>query len=287
MILRYTTPLRLGWVPARRPARSVRWALARSRRAARNAASARGEPMRPNAQAAWPRTSGLPSAVRASVRAGTSARSRPLPSATAALRRSTAAPRQPIAVSRRRANERPRRRSSAWRSGSARSSSSGANAAPPVRPARMLGGHASLHKSQPQTHVPTSGRRARGIASRRWVRSLMQRVASIVRSPRSAPVGQASTQRVHAPHEVRSGGSGSSSSVVTISPKNTAEPRPLTMRLVCLPIQPNPARAANARSASGAVSQATRVTAVSSEPCRGASASMRAARARKHACMLR
>ncbi len=89
----------------------------------------------------------------------------------------------------------------------------------------------------------------------------MQRVASIVRSPRSAPVGQTSTQRVHDPHDVASGRSGSSASVVTISPKNTAEPSPCTMRLVCLPTHPNPARAANARSASGAVSHATRVTA--------------------------
>ena len=119
----------------------------------------------------------------------------------------------------------------------------------------------------------------------------MQRVASIVRSPRNAPVGQTSTQARHAPHDVRSGGSGSSSSVVTISPRNTAEPRPCTIRLVCLPIHPSPARAAKARSASGAVSQTTRVAGddpVSSER-RSVSAkhSMSAAIARSSVCIRR
>ena len=69
----------------------------------------------------------------------------------------------------------------------------------------------------------------------------MQRVASIVRSPRSAPVGQTSTQRVQPPHEVRSGGSGASVERGHDLAQEHRRAQALARSgSVCLPIQPRP-----------------------------------------------
>ena len=168
-------------------------------RAARNAASARGDPIRPSAHAAWPRTSALRivaqrlgerrhvGAVEAVAQRDRRVAAQHGGAAPAHRRFAHARERAPAHAQQRRADRaRPGRRRAARTRRRRRA------------PALRLGGQASLQRSQPHTHVPISGRSARGIASRRCVRSLMQRVASIVRSPRSAPVGHTSTQRVHA-----------------------------------------------------------------------------------------
>jgi hypothetical protein len=80
----------------------------------------------------------------------------------------------------------------------------------------------------------------------------MQRRASIVCGATSAPVGQPDRHRVQDPQFVRTGSSVGSSAELRIAPRKTHEPaRAWVSRLVFLPIQPKPARAASARSASG------------------------------------
>jgi len=196
MMLTYTTPLRTRWVPARRRVPFVRWGHARSlERSARRRALAASRSV-PSAHAAWPRTSALTSpASRFGQRRGRRRGPDRCPARRRALRRNTDAPRQPIAVSRTRANARPRNLSSACRSGSAKAASSGANAASPVRPgadARRTGVVAEIAAPHPRPDERTQ--RARNRVTGAGVTSLMQRVASIVWSPRSAPVGQTSTQ---------------------------------------------------------------------------------------------
>jgi hypothetical protein len=79
----------------------------------------------------------------------------------------------------------------------------------------------------------------------------MHRLLSRSLGPTIAPVGQAVMQRTHEPQDFRSGASGSSSAVVSSSASSTQEPAAGVSRLVLLPNQPRPARAAKARSARG------------------------------------
>jgi hypothetical protein len=80
----------------------------------------------------------------------------------------------------------------------------------------------------------------------------MQRRASIVCGATMAPVGQPVRQRVHEPQLLRIGSSAGISAELRMAPMNTHEPaRAWVSRLLFLPIQPRPARAASARSAKG------------------------------------
>ncbi len=80
----------------------------------------------------------------------------------------------------------------------------------------------------------------------------MQRRASMVCGATSAPVGQPDRQRVQPPQLVRTGSSTGSSAELRMAPRKTHDPaRSWVSRFVFLPIQPSPARAASARSASG------------------------------------
>src|SRR5260221_177435 len=78
-----------------------------------------------------------------------------------------------------------------------------------------------------------------------------------------ACVGHAVMQRVQEPQWFLSGASGSSSSVVMISPRKIQLPRRRLMSLVCVPTNPIPARCARSRSSNGPVStyQSDRVSA--------------------------
>ena len=82
----------------------------------------------------------------------------------------------------------------------------------------------------------------------------MQRRASSWNGAVMAAVGQAAMQRVQEPQRFFSGASGSSSSVVMISERKIQLPSWRLMRLVCLPMNPSPARCARSRSSSGPVS---------------------------------
>ena len=114
--------------------------------------------------------------------AGTSARSSALPSATAALRRSNgrAAPahRRARVAALELAAAQAQQRRAAIGAGASGVERRERGRRPAARAA--VGGQTSWQRSHPHTHVPTSGRSSRGIASVRWVRSEMQRVASIV-----------------------------------------------------------------------------------------------------------
>src|SRR5262249_36491081 len=69
-----------------------------------------------------------------------------------------------------------------------------------------------------------------------------------------APVGQALIQSEQVPQRSEPGTSGGSASVVRISPNNNQEPCSEDTRLECFPIQPRPARCAQAFSIIGPVS---------------------------------
>ena len=69
-----------------------------------------------------------------------------------------------------------------------------------------------------------------------------------------AAVGQASRQRRQEPQWFFSGASGGSSSVVMISARKNQLPSLRLIRLVCLPMNPSPARCAKSRSSNGPVS---------------------------------
>ncbi len=183
---------------ARRPATRRRSPHIRSHpfllgRRLRNASIPAGAPIRPSAQAACRAHQRLGSPLSARRAPERLARSSSLPSATAALRRNTAAPRQPMRARPVPALELAAAQSQQRAASRRRGGLLGRAAARPLRRARRPAGWAGrlrCTRRSPRPSCPTSGRSARGIASRRCVRSLMQRVASIVRSPRSAPVGQ-------------------------------------------------------------------------------------------------
>ncbi len=87
----------------------------------------------------------------------------------------------------------------------------------------------------------------------------MQREASIWRGATSASVGQASMQRVQLPQRSTAGASdtpgiSATASEVTMTPSSSQEPICWLITQVFFPIQPMPARAANARSRIGPVS---------------------------------
>ena len=82
----------------------------------------------------------------------------------------------------------------------------------------------------------------------------MQARASIRYGAVKAPVGHTSRQRRQAPQWSSSGASGSIAAVVKIEPMNSHDPNSRDTRLVCLPCQPSPARAASGFSITGAVS---------------------------------
>ena len=80
----------------------------------------------------------------------------------------------------------------------------------------------------------------------------MQRVASSTRGSTSAPVGQASRQRVQVPQwSVGSLRSCSRARSVKTVPMKKNDPAPGRISIVFLPIQPSPARRARARSGTG------------------------------------
>ena len=95
----------------------------------------------------------------------------------------------------------------------------------------------------------------------------MQRRGSMRYGSGRAPVGQARRQASQEPQWSSSGGSAGSSSVVNTSPRNSHEPKRRETRLVCLPIQPSPARIASGFSITGAVSTNT----LTAQPCASAS----------------
>src|SRR5437870_110088 len=85
----------------------------------------------------------------------------------------------------------------------------------------------------------------------------MQRRDSITPGARIAPVGHSLRQRVQEPHDLRSGWSSGSASVVTISPSITHDPAAGVRISAFLPYQPRPARAATARSTTRPASTTT------------------------------
>ena len=178
--------------------------------------------------------------------------SRLLPSATAQLRASPARPARHTAVPRNRcsnsASVSPRH---STRSGNgtgpdtvvADRASSGAGAR------RALMGHASWHRSQPNAHVPISGRSSSGIAPRcSMVRYAMHRRASITPGATIAPVGHAGMHARHVPQPRLLGLSGGRRSDNRISASITYEPASRVISDACLPVNPMPARSAMARS---------------------------------------
>ena len=80
---------------------------------------------------------------------------------------------------------------------------------------------------------------------------MQRRESSTPPSAAIAPVGQATMQRLHEPHDFRRGESGGTASVVAIAPSSTHGPNPGASSIVDLPSHPSPARAARGRSSSG------------------------------------
>src|SRR5438046_6361055 len=76
----------------------------------------------------------------------------------------------------------------------------------------------------------------------------MHRRASRAYGPTKAWVGHASRHAVQVPHRSGSRASHSSRAVVSTTPMKNQEPSDGSSRLVFLPIQPRPARAARSRS---------------------------------------
>ena len=102
----------------------------------------------------------------------------------------------------------------------------------------------------------------------------MQRRGSRTNGREKAWVGQASRQRVHAPQRSLMGASAVSERLVTTSPSRTNDPSPGTISIPFFPMKPSPARAAQARSRSGASSTRGRA-------CTGASGVPRRAEERR------
>ena len=86
----------------------------------------------------------------------------------------------------------------------------------------------------------------------------MQRRASRRYGAVIARVGQTSMQRVQLPQCALAGGSTGSGRSTNNSPRKNQLPPSLSIRQVCLPIQPSPALRASARSSTGAESTNTR-----------------------------
>ncbi len=85
----------------------------------------------------------------------------------------------------------------------------------------------------------------------------MQRRLSSTPGAMRAPVGHATMHRVQAPHDLREGSVGGSSTSTSIAPSRTQDPSSGVRMLVFLPYQPRPARAATARSTTGPLSTLT------------------------------
>ena len=136
----------------------------------------------------------------------------------------------------------------------------GANSSIWVGSALLLCGHTFWHWSQPYRRFPLAFTAQSGNCSPRYSMSRHDKHRDASTAPPSwlnAPPGQASTQRWQSPQQIRHGSSGSSDSVVTISPKKKYDPRPGNMRRLLRPINPIPARCAQYFSRMGAVSTHT------------------------------
>ena len=179
-----------------------------ARAAVLRAPLATGSPLRARARRApTPRDRGRAACDRAAPRRadGTAPSSRELPNATAALRWSTAFPRQAmdVGLNQRRncafghpqhgGQDRPTCRCPA----AARTSSPAQRL--PSRSLRSFTGHTDWQSSQPQMRLPIAARNSRGIGAFSCVRSEMQRRASIAPSGPIAPVGQRSMHATHSP----------------------------------------------------------------------------------------
>ena len=101
----------------------------------------------------------------------------------------------------------------------------------------------------PPLREPRGSRRAA-----RWSDTRCSGADSSTNARSNAPVGHASRQSVQLPHRSGIDTSGSSTSVVTTSPSSTNDPQPGTMSSPFFPMNPRPARAAQARSSTGASS---------------------------------
>src|SRR5216683_2514034 len=124
--------------------------------------------------------------------------------------------------------------------------------------AHRFHGQTSWQISQPNTCRPMGSRSSSAIAPFfSIVRYAMHRDASISRGATSAPVGQASRQRVQLPHRSAAACNetpAATGSEVTITPRSSHDPNSWFNTQVFLPIQPTPAFTAADRSTRGPVS---------------------------------